>query len=1252
MRLRRLFFPALAIAIALAGFAAPLRAQGSDVIRGRIVDPDSIPVEGARVTVMSIVSQIERVARTDRNGRFTIIFPGADGQYVVSISQIGFVVKAFELKRMVDEDILVADAQLQKPMLEPVVVSADTRGTIPRNSQTADISGATQGVDIGGLPPDLQGNLAAMAASIPGVLLIPGANGAADGFSVLGLDPTDNTITMNGITFDGGDLPRDAGISASLSTSPYDVSRGGFSGGELALRSSGGSNILRQGMSLNMRLPQLQWSDRTSQALGSEQTRLSLSSGWSGPIARNASFYNVSFQVDRNTNPLQTLLNTNSLGLQSQSIASDSVTRLLGLLSDMGVPTTAGGALDNAATHSASFFGSFNFNPPSSTTGSQYGMTVNANWNNTEPTSGGSLYSTLPASLGESRRYGGGISARHTAYLKIFLSETSASISASRNAASPFVNLPAGSVRINSEFADGSNGVKMLTFGGSRSNSESRQLSASFTNALSWFSTNNKHRLRLQTDVRYTESTSEQSGNLLGSFNFNSLADLEAGLPSSFSRQLNERVDESSQITGSLSLGDAFRFSPDLQFQYGVRVDGGGYFRKPEFNPALEEAFGVRNDFVPNRLNISPRIGFSWTTGTNPLLSAFEGAVRGPRAVVRGGIAVQQNALGSINSVVNNTGLPNSIQSISCVGPAAPVPDWDLYLGDPGAIPAECADGSAGTVFSNSLPSATLYSRDYNASRSVRTDLSWTGSILDNRFGLTVSAQHSMNLNRSNTVDLNFDPTVRFNLANEGGRPVFVEPANIVERTGAIASRGARVSSDFTRVNELRSDLRSETVQLRFSLNPRITNPYAPFRWSASYVFQDVREQQRGFGGGSTTGNPLDVVWSRGVNTARHQINYSLSYSIFRLATIRWNGALTSGRPYTPVISGDVNGDGSSNDRPFIFDPANTADPELASAMEQLLSNTSPDGRRCLMKQLGQLARRNSCESGWNLTGNLAISIDGARFNLPNRARLDLQFQNPMGGLDMLINGSRSPKGWGQSTSERVDPTLLYVRGFDPNTNTFRYEVNQRFGSERESFRRLSVATGVTAMISMDLGPVRERQNLGQYLSYGRTEEGSKYPASLLKSTGTNAIPNPITTLLRLQDSLRMTAVQADSIATLNRRYTIQLDSIWSAAAAILYELPNDYRSVDAWRQYVGARHLAVDLLSTIGPQIRGLLTASQLRKLPASFHNAIDPRYLHAVRNGTGVYVTPSGGLGGSSAASFLMAERIVMSSGSVIVR
>ena len=31
---------------------------------------------------------------------------------------------------------------------------------------------------------------------------------------------------------------------------------------------------------------------------------------------------------------------------------------------------------------------------------------------------------------------------------------------------------------------------------------------------------------------------------------------------------------------------------------------------------------------------------------------------------------------------------------------------------------------------------------------------------------------------------------------------------------------------------------------------------------------------------------------------------------------------MTAGQRYTPIVSGDVNGDGSRNDRAFIFNPA------------------------------------------------------------------------------------------------------------------------------------------------------------------------------------------------------------------------------------------------------------------------------------------------------------------------------------------
>ena len=65
-----------------------------------------------------------------------------------------------------------------------------------------------------------QGDLAAMAASLPGVTLIPGADGDPSGFSVLGLGQDQNNTTLNGANFGGSNLPRDAAVSSSLVTAP------------------------------------------------------------------------------------------------------------------------------------------------------------------------------------------------------------------------------------------------------------------------------------------------------------------------------------------------------------------------------------------------------------------------------------------------------------------------------------------------------------------------------------------------------------------------------------------------------------------------------------------------------------------------------------------------------------------------------------------------------------------------------------------------------------------------------------------------------------------------------------------------------------------------------------------------------------------------------------------------------------------------------------------------------------------------
>src|SRR5205814_7932080 len=156
------------------------------------------------------------------------------------------------------------------------------------------------------------------------------------------------------------------------------------------------------------------------------------------------------------------------------------------------------------------------------------------------------------------------------------------------------------------------------------------------------FSASNKHRIKFTTELRRDAFTQNQQTNTLGSFTFNSLADLEAQRPSSFSRQLTPRIRSGSQFIGGMSLGDSYKRSDDLQLQYGIRLDGNRFSATPTLNPDLETVFGERNDRAPNHVYFSPRIGFSWSYGPAPSVSGSAAAARGPRAVHRGGPVLLQ----------------------------------------------------------------------------------------------------------------------------------------------------------------------------------------------------------------------------------------------------------------------------------------------------------------------------------------------------------------------------------------------------------------------------------------------------------------------------------------------------------------------------------------------------------------------------------------------------------------------------------
>jgi hypothetical protein len=474
-------------------------------------------------------------------------------------------------------------------------------------------------------------------------------------------------------------------------------------------------------------------------------------------------------------------------------------------------------------------------------------------------------------------------------------------------------------------------------------------------------------------------------------------------------------------------------------------------------------------------------------------------------------------------------------------------------------------------------------------------------------------------------VDRNFNDSQRFSLPDAGGRPVYVQPSSSVPSTGQIASQDARVSSRYSRVNEMTSDLRSQSYQGTLRLSPAQFS--SGFSWSAWYSFTQVREQFRGFS--STVGNPLDVAWGRSASTP-HSIGYSLGYNFFDFLRVSWFGQFRSGMRYTPMVAGDINGDGSANDRAFIYSPTSAAaiaDPALAEGINALLSNGSAGARSCLSRQLGRLAERFSCEGPWTSTASMSFTFNPIKVRMPQRASLSFQLSNPLGAADLLVNGSENLRGWGQMPIP--DAQLLYVRGFDAASQRYQYEVNRRFGATNPAFNQFRTPVTLTALLRFDVGPTRERQMLTQQLDRGRKREGQKVPEMLLRAMfGNGGIPNPLATILRDQDTLKLTPAQADSVATMNRAYIIKLDAIWTPVVREFTALPDSYDHDEAYHRYIGARRQTVDAMRALAPEVKKLLTEEQYRRLPPFVAQYLDTRYLASIRSGTAGLGT--GGFGG----------------------
>ncbi|HEV8355175.1 MAG TPA: carboxypeptidase regulatory-like domain-containing protein, partial [Gemmatimonadales bacterium] len=598
---------------------SPLAAQigsTSDVLTGVVKDSTGLPVAEAIVEATSLETGIMRTTKTDPRGRYTLLFPDGGGQYRVIVRAIGKTPIMRTVARQADEDRLVTNFTMGAPVarLEEIVVRGrqarpvGEAGGPPTPGTTERVLNANQ---VARLPIDAS-DLTILATLAPGVVAIPGSDTTAAGFSVAGQRPTGNSVTLDGLTFGGASVPQDAVRNTRVITNSYDVARGQFSGGQVASTTMSGTNAVAGTGNYGLRDRDLALSTGDDSPFAQGYTQNQISAGFGGPFVRNKAFYFLSAQGRFRDDGLQSLLTASPASLTRLGLQPDSASRFLGFLSQTGLPLSADDSTTSRSTNNFSSVSRLDFH----VTGTQT-LTLRGDWRHTttEPTGVSAL--SVPAAGGTTRSSGGGgmvtLSSR---FGNKVLNELRTYLSGTSQSGAAFNELPQGRVQVVSALEDGSQTVTNLGFGGSSGLSQRRAgTSLEVSEELSFLPGSGSHRLKA--GVLYNRSSSSQvvASNLTGTFTFNSLADLEAGSPASFTRTLRPSDRSSTSVNEALYAGDVWRPSQALQLTYGARVEHSQFGHPPAYNPIVDQVFGFRTDRLPRETHVSPRVGFTLTVG-------------------------------------------------------------------------------------------------------------------------------------------------------------------------------------------------------------------------------------------------------------------------------------------------------------------------------------------------------------------------------------------------------------------------------------------------------------------------------------------------------------------------------------------------------------------------------------------------------------------------------------------------------------
>jgi outer membrane receptor protein involved in Fe transport len=1048
-------------AVCLAAFAAgaaavapPLAAQTTTgEIRGTVTDEEGAPLAGASVSARNAGTGLQRSTATGADGTYTIrLLP--PGSYTVRSVQIGRRPATAEVSVAVGGSA-VANLRLasEAVALETVTVTAEPG--IEGGSQ----GGVTQLVteeqiqELPVLGRDFTDfiNLSGLVAPDPGAT-------TGGQFSIAGQRASQTSIQIDGVDANNSFFGENRGGSRipfafslesirefQIITNGFDVEYGSYTGGIVNVVTRGGTNEWRGTAYANYRSDLLTGRNFESTEPLEDYRVTQYAASLSGPIKRDKLFFLFSLDGQRRREPQLpvTLSRYAPGGAQENPVVFGQVQRYFDILEDKyGIENAAGTYTSFQTSNDVlTLFGRLDWN-----VNDNHRVTLRhnfSNYNNLNEFDANfdfiygrsraeQFEGTSNSTVGELQSV---FSPRTFNTLRFQYSDEGRPRQGNDVRPALIVNLAGGQrIGYGGTFVSFLNNLEESKF----------QLIDNLTH------TAGSHTLKVGGNAMYTHIFNRFISNGAGEYNFADLDAFEAFQPTSFTRFIRQGggvpVSEFDVVEWSLYAQDEWAVTPRLTLTGGLRYDQQSFRDAPERVVGAEQAFGLESGIAPtDKNNLSPRVSLAYDVRGDgrSVFRTGAGYFYGRVPYVLGG-----NVAGSVRPVVQVVCRGEADDPTAPPNPAG-YSGWSRGGED---NPAECAEAASTT----GIPTYTFWQPDFEFPETFKANVGYEQAI---GRGTRVSADllWTRSFKLYTVRNLNLRPT-QFALAAEGGRQIFqpeavFEPAVPDAAANTVRSRSNLEFGDvyvnyndgraegFTASFELRHDFSEATS---FGATYTFTRAYDNSSYSCCTASSGFQDPDVGIYGPNDVGGigDTDRAWGPSYFARRHTFVFNAATRLPLGVNVSGIWRMQSGRPWTPEVNGDLNGDGVRfNDRPFVYAPEDlplaatgtAADEQRATYARVLASND------CVGDYVGQIVERNTCRFPWSNQLDLRLSKSiGSRQG--RRAELQVDMFNVLNGLN---------SDWGRIVGVfAANRNLLRAVRYDAAADRILYEVPTDFGRE------------------------------------------------------------------------------------------------------------------------------------------------------------------------------------------------------------